>query len=102
MWYPPPPCVQIFEVYGLGREVIDTAFAGTVSRIGGMSFDDLQREVEAFWAKGFPAKVSGGLGGRCFQGFGADVLLPVCVFGGGAAARGGGVLGQGLPRQGGR
>ena len=62
---PPPPCclgcllallLQIFEVYGLGREVIDTAFAGTVSRIGGMSLADIQREGEAFWAKGFPSE----------------------------------------------
>jgi glutamate synthase (ferredoxin) len=47
---------QIFEVYGLGPEVIDTAFRGSVSRIGGLSFADLQRETEAFWAKGFPDK----------------------------------------------
>ncbi|KAL4447262.1 hypothetical protein ABPG77_007295 [Micractinium sp. CCAP 211/92] len=47
---------QIFEVYGLGKEVIDTAFTGTVSRIGGMSLADIQRETEAFWAKGFPSK----------------------------------------------
>lgn len=52
-----PPCPQIFEVYGLGKEVIDTAFTGTVSRIGGMSLADIQRETEAFWAKGFPDKV---------------------------------------------
>lgn len=45
---------QIFEVYGLGREVIDTAFVGSVSRIGGMSLDDIAKENEAFWAKGFP------------------------------------------------
>lgn len=58
---PPLPChcLQIFEVYGLGRQVIDTAFAGTVSRIGGMSLADIQRETEAFWAKGFPDKVRG-------------------------------------------
>lgn len=42
---------QIFEAYGLSREVIDTAFAGSVSRIGGMSLADLQREAESFWAK---------------------------------------------------
>jgi glutamate synthase (ferredoxin) len=47
---------QIFEVYGLGKEVIDTAFCGSVSRIGGMSLADIQRETEAFWAKGFPDK----------------------------------------------
>lgn len=44
-------------MYGLGKEVIDTAFTGTVSRIGGMSLADIQRETEAFWAKGFPSKV---------------------------------------------
>jgi len=42
---------QIFEAYGLGRDVIDTAFTGSVSRIGGMNFADLQREAESFWAK---------------------------------------------------
>ena len=47
---------QIFEVYGLGKEVIDTAFKGSVSRIGGMSLDDLAEENERFWAKGFPEK----------------------------------------------
>ena len=33
---------QIFEAYGLGSEVVDTAFRGSVSRIGGMSFADVQ------------------------------------------------------------
>jgi glutamate synthase domain-containing protein 2 len=33
---------QIFEAYGLGRDVIDTAFRGSVSRIGGMTFADVQ------------------------------------------------------------
>lgn len=42
---------QIFEAYGLGRDVIDTSFVGSVSRIGGMSVADLQREAESFWAK---------------------------------------------------
>ena len=45
---------QIFEAYGLGEEVIDTAFRGSVSRIGGMSMDDIAAEAETFWAKGFP------------------------------------------------
>ncbi|DBA68490.1 TPA: Ferredoxin-dependent glutamate synthase 1, chloroplastic/mitochondrial [Trebouxia sp. C0005] len=47
---------QIFEIYGLGDEIVDTAFRGSVSRIGGLSFDDLQKEVESFWIKGFPSK----------------------------------------------
>ncbi|KAI8464547.1 MAG: ferredoxin-dependent glutamate synthase [Monoraphidium minutum] len=45
---------QIFEAYGLGRAVVDVAFTGSVSRIGGLDMADLQREVEAAWAKGFP------------------------------------------------
>jgi len=42
---------QIFEIYGLGEEVVDMAFRGSVSRIGGLSIDDLQREAESFWVK---------------------------------------------------
>ena len=42
---------QIFEIYGLGDDIVDTAFRGSVSRIGGMTFDDLQKEVESFWLK---------------------------------------------------
>jgi hypothetical protein len=37
-------------------QVIDAAFTGSVSRIGGMNLADLQREAESFWAKGFPEK----------------------------------------------
>jgi glutamate synthase (ferredoxin) len=44
---------QIFEVYGLGPDVIAAAFKGSVSRIGGMTLPDLQREASAFWAKAF-------------------------------------------------
>ncbi|KAF5828828.1 hypothetical protein DUNSADRAFT_16998 [Dunaliella salina] len=47
---------QIFEAYGLGSDVVDTCFRGSVSRIGGMSLADLQREAESFWVKGFPEK----------------------------------------------
>mmetsp|Transcript_13331 Transcript_13331/g.42296 ORF Transcript_13331/g.42296 Transcript_13331/m.42296 type:complete len:1633 (+) Transcript_13331:103-5001(+) len=45
---------QIFEIYGLGPEVVDTGFRGSVSRIGGLNLDDVSREVEAKWAEGFP------------------------------------------------
>ena len=31
-------------------------FRGSVSRIGGMSLQDLQRESEALWSRGFPEK----------------------------------------------
>eukprot|EP01025_Chloroclados_australasicus_P037806 TRINITY_DN3866_c0_g1_i1.p1 TRINITY_DN3866_c0_g1~~TRINITY_DN3866_c0_g1_i1.p1 ORF type:complete len:1631 (-),score=271.67 TRINITY_DN3866_c0_g1_i1:306-5198(-) len=47
---------QIFEIYGLGADVVDLAFKGSVSRIGGMSLNDIQKEAEAFWNKGFPDK----------------------------------------------
>ncbi|GLC45038.1 Ferredoxin-dependent glutamate synthase 1, chloroplastic/mitochondrial [Pleodorina starrii] len=47
---------QIFEAYGLGKDVVDMCFRGTVSRIGGMSLADLQREAESLWTKGFPEK----------------------------------------------
>ena len=46
---------QIFEIYGLGRQIVDAAFTGSVSRIGGLNMADLQREAESAWAKGFPA-----------------------------------------------
>ena len=32
-------------------QVVDLAFKGSVSRIGGMSIADLQREAESFWLK---------------------------------------------------
>src|SRR5690606_20887597 len=36
---------QIFEAIGLGSEVVDRCFRGTISRIEGLSFDDLAEEV---------------------------------------------------------
>ncbi len=36
---------QIFEVLGLAKEVVDLCFNDTVSRIGGMDFDGIAREV---------------------------------------------------------
>jgi len=38
---------QTFEALGLHQEVIDVCFTETISRIGGMKFNDLQREAEA-------------------------------------------------------
>ena len=53
---------QIFEIYGLGKEVVDTAFYGSVSRVGGLTLADVQREAESFWVK-VPV---------------LSVLLPIC------------------------
>ena len=36
---------QIFEAVGLQQEVIDLCFAGTASRIGGVTFQVLGKEV---------------------------------------------------------
>ncbi|XP_011027226.1 PREDICTED: ferredoxin-dependent glutamate synthase, chloroplastic isoform X1 [Populus euphratica] len=44
---------QIFEIYGLGKEVVDLAFCGSVSNIGGVTFDELARETLSFWVKAF-------------------------------------------------
>ncbi|GAB2267141.1 Ferredoxin-dependent glutamate synthase [Dionaea muscipula] len=44
---------QIFEIYGLGKDVVDTAFCGSVSKIGGLTFDELGRETLSFWVKAF-------------------------------------------------
>ena len=45
---------QIFECYGLGPELIDTAFKGTVSRVGGLNMDELAAETSMFAADNFP------------------------------------------------
>lgn len=42
---------QIFEAVGLSEELIDAHFTGTVSRIGGLTIDDLQRECDARFAE---------------------------------------------------
>ncbi len=36
---------QIFEVLGIGKEVVDTCFAGTPSQIGGLGFEAIAKEA---------------------------------------------------------
>ncbi len=38
---------QIFEAVGISKEVIDKYFTGTVSRVGGITLEDIQADVEA-------------------------------------------------------
>jgi glutamate synthase (ferredoxin) len=45
---------QIFEAIGLGAELVELAFAGTTSRVGGLSLEEVFGEVLAFHAKAFP------------------------------------------------
>ena len=47
---------QIFEAIGIGDEVIETCFAGTSSRLGGVGFDELAAETAARHARAFPAR----------------------------------------------
>ncbi|MEL6912388.1 MAG: glutamate synthase-related protein, partial [Cyanobacteria bacterium J06598_4] len=45
---------QIFEALGLGVDLVDLAFAGTTSRLGGLTVAELAQEVIAFHQKAFP------------------------------------------------
>ncbi|MBN1794061.1 MAG: glutamate synthase large subunit [Candidatus Omnitrophica bacterium] len=47
---------QIFEALGLHDEVIDRCFTGTVSRIGGAGFEELQRETLLRHESAFPER----------------------------------------------
>ncbi|MBR8827641.1 MAG: glutamate synthase large subunit [Gomphosphaeria aponina SAG 52.96 = DSM 107014] len=47
---------QIFEAIGLGSELIDLAFTGTTSRVGGLSVADLAQEIITFHSLAFPTK----------------------------------------------
>jgi glutamate synthase (ferredoxin) len=46
---------QIFEALGVGMELIDLAFAGTTSRIGGLTVAELAQEIIAVHHRAFPA-----------------------------------------------
>ena len=37
---------QIFEAIGIGKDVIDEYFTGTVSRIGGITNKDIEKNVD--------------------------------------------------------
>ncbi len=45
---------QIFEALGISDEVIEFSFPGTTSRIGGVTYDDLARDVLDRHARAFP------------------------------------------------
>ncbi|OKH22777.1 glutamate synthase subunit alpha [Hydrococcus rivularis NIES-593] len=45
---------QIFEAIGLGGKLIDLAFRGTTSRVGGLSVEELAQEVISFHRQAFP------------------------------------------------
>jgi glutamate synthase (NADPH/NADH) large chain len=45
---------QVFEAIGLGRELVDEYFTGTVSRLGGIGLDEIAAEVAARHRAAFP------------------------------------------------
>ncbi|EEB08882.1 glutamate synthase Glt1 [Schizosaccharomyces japonicus yFS275] len=47
---------QICEILGLDNDVVDKCFAGTASRIRGVSFDYISRDALALHERGFPTK----------------------------------------------
>ena len=44
---------QIFEAIGIGKEVIDEYFTGTVSRIGGITLKDIEENVDRLHSEAF-------------------------------------------------
>jgi glutamate synthase (NADPH) large chain len=49
---------QIFEAIGLGHELVDEYFTGTVSRLGGIGLDEVAKEVAARHAVAHPSRPS--------------------------------------------
>ncbi len=47
---------QIFEAIGLGEDVVDEYFTGTVSRLGGIGLDEVAEEVRRRHAKAYPMR----------------------------------------------
>jgi len=56
---------QIFEAIGLGPELVELAFAGTTSRLGGLTIAELAQETIAFHRRAFPE-----LRGKKLENFG--------------------------------
>jgi glutamate synthase (NADPH/NADH) large chain len=47
---------QIFEIVGLNHQVVDTCFKGTLSRLGGLGFDEIAKEVLIRHKRAYPEK----------------------------------------------
>ena len=56
---------QIFEAIGLGMDVVNLAFKGTTSRVGGLNLQDIAQEVISFHSRAFPE-----LQGKKLENFG--------------------------------
>jgi glutamate synthase (ferredoxin) len=49
---------QIFEAIGIGPDLLELAFRGTTSRLGGLSLIDLAQETISFHQRAFPELTS--------------------------------------------
>lgn len=49
---------QIFEAIGIGSDLLHLGFAGTTSRVGGLSVTDLANEIISFHCRAFPELTS--------------------------------------------
>ena len=47
---------QIFEAIGLGRQLVDEYFTGTVSRLGGIGLEEIAEEVRRRHQRGYPPR----------------------------------------------
>ena len=47
---------QIFEAIGLGEDLVDEYFTGTVSRLGGIGLDEIAEEVRRRHARAYPSR----------------------------------------------
>ncbi len=47
---------QIFEIIGLNQEIVDTAFTGTITRVGGLGFEELEGDLYARHAEAYAAE----------------------------------------------
>lgn len=48
---------QIFEIIGISQKVVDVSFIGTASQVGGMTMDDLEREMKTFKENAFQPEI---------------------------------------------
>ncbi|WP_008317239.1 glutamate synthase large subunit [Leptolyngbya sp. PCC 6406] len=62
---------QIFEAVGIGDDLLDLAFRGTTSRLGGLTIRDLAQETNTFHQRAFPE-----LSGKRLENMGFVKAMP--------------------------
>ena len=62
---------QIFEAVGIGSDLLETAFRGTTSRLGGLTLQELAQETNTFHQRAFPE-----LSGKRLENMGFVKAMP--------------------------